>query len=62
VLRKGLSPLVTTICPQQGAPVIAGIRLRAGKANSSRGAPSMITEAIRAARAAGAAGADPHPR
>lgn len=56
VLRKGLSPLVTTISTQAGAPVIAGIRLRAGKANSGRGAPSMLAEAIRAARAAGAAG------
>jgi DDE family transposase len=56
VLRKGLSPLVTTISTESGAPVIAGIRLRAGKANSSKGAASMITEAIRTARAAGASG------
>ena len=56
VLRKGLSPLATTLSTDRGAPVIAGIRLRAGKANSGRGAPSMITEAIRTARAAGATG------
>jgi len=56
VLRRGLSPLVATISTQRGAPVIAGIRLRAGKANSSTGAPSMISEAIRTARAAGATG------
>jgi hypothetical protein len=56
VLRKGLSPLVTTISTPAGAPVIAGIRLRAGKAGSGRGAASMVTEAIRLARAAGAAG------
>jgi Transposase DDE domain group 1 len=56
VLRRGLSPLVTTISTQRGAPVIAGIRLRAGKANSGKGAPSMISEAIRTARAAGATG------
>jgi hypothetical protein len=56
VLRKGLSPLVTTISTQDGAPVIAGIRLRAGKASSGKAAASMVTEAIRTARAAGATG------
>ena len=56
VLRKGLSPLVTTISTKHGAPVIAGIRLRAGKAGSGKGAASMVSEAIRTARAAGAAG------
>jgi hypothetical protein len=56
VLRKGLSPLVTTISTELGAPVIAGIRLRAGKAGSGKGAPSMVREAIRVARAAGATG------
>jgi hypothetical protein len=56
VLRKGLSPLVTTISTERGAPVVAGIRLRAGKAGSGKGAGSMVAEAIRTARAAGAAG------
>jgi hypothetical protein len=56
VLRKGLSPLATTISTEHGAPVVAGIRLRAGKAGSGRGAASMVTEAIRTARAAGAVG------
>ena len=56
VLRRGLSPLVTTICTDTGAPVVAGIRLRAGKAGSGRGAASMITEAIATAKAAGATG------
>jgi Transposase DDE domain group 1 len=56
VLRKGLSPLVTTISTATGAPVIAGIRLRAGKAGSGKGAASMIAEAIRTAQAAGATG------
>ena len=56
VLRRGLSPLATTISPPTAAPVIAGIRLRAGKAGSGRGADSMVTEAVRVARAAGAAG------
>jgi hypothetical protein len=56
VLRKGLSPLVTTISTEHGAPVIAGIRLRAGRAGSGKGAASMVAEAIRTARSAGATG------
>jgi hypothetical protein len=57
VLRRGLSPLATTISTRQGAPVVAGIRLRAGKAGSGKGAASMVREAIGTARAAGATGA-----
>jgi len=57
VLRKGLSPLVTTISTITAAPVIAGVRLRAGKAGSGRGAASMVTEAINLAIAAGATAA-----
>jgi hypothetical protein len=56
ILRKGLSPLATTICTDQGAPVVAGIRLRAGRAGSGKGAASMVREAIGLARAAGATG------
>ena len=56
VLRKGLSPLATTISTDTGAPVIAGIRLRAGKAGSGRAAGSMVTRGGRTARAAGATG------
>ena len=56
MLRKGLSPLATTISTPTAAPVVAGIRLRAGKANSGRGADSMVKEAIGVARAAGAGG------
>jgi hypothetical protein len=56
VLRRGLSPLATTIGTGQGAPVVAGVRLRAGKAGSGRGAASMVREAITTARAAGATG------
>lgn len=56
VLRKGLSPLATTISTPIAAPVVAGIRLRAGKAGSAKGAASMVAEAINTARAAGAAG------
>src|SRR6476620_8740153 len=44
VLRKGLSPLVTTI------------RLRAGKTNSGKGAARMLAQAITTARAAGVSG------
>jgi hypothetical protein len=56
ILRKGLSPLATTSCTDQGAPVVAGIRLRAGRAGSGKGAASMVREAIGLARAAGATG------
>ena len=46
ILRKGLSPLATTISTTRGAPVLAGIRLRAGRAGSGKGAASMLTQAI----------------
>jgi hypothetical protein len=36
--------------------VIAGVRLRGGRANSARGAASLVTEAIGTARAAGCGG------
>lgn len=54
VLRRGLSPLAVTICTRKAAPVVAGVRLRAGKAGSSRGAAGMVTEAINTAKACGA--------
>ncbi|MGH8881153.1 MAG: IS1380 family transposase, partial [Stackebrandtia sp.] len=56
LLRRGLSPLATTISTPNTAPVIAGIRLRAGKTGSGKGAASMIREAINTARGAGATG------
>ena len=56
LLRRGLSPLATTISTPSAAPVIAGIRLRSGKAGSGKGAASMVREAIVVARAAGATG------
>ncbi|BBY59153.1 hypothetical protein MSAR_22890 [Mycolicibacterium sarraceniae] len=46
ILRKGLSPLATTISTAGAAPVIAGMRLRAGRANSSKGAGRMVAQAI----------------
>src|SRR3954467_13374294 len=56
VLRTGLSPLATTISTGQAAPVIAGMRLRAGKTGSGTGAGRMVAQAIVTARAAGATG------
>jgi Transposase DDE domain group 1 len=56
VLRKGLSPLATTISTASHAPVIAGMRLRAGKAGSAKGAGRMVAQAISTVRAAGARG------
>jgi hypothetical protein len=56
ILRKGLSPLGTTISTGRSAPVIAGLRLRAGKTGSAKGAGRMVAAAIGTARAAGASG------
>lgn len=56
VLRKGLSPLATTISTEHSAPVIAGMRLRAGKTGSGKGAGRMVAQAIATARTAGARG------
>ena len=56
ILRKGLSPLVTTISTAHSAPVIAGARLRAGKTNSGKGAARMIAQAVATARASGVTG------
>lgn len=56
VLRKGLSPLVSTLSTAESAPVIAGMRLRAGRAGSGKGAGRMIAAAISVARSAGASG------
>jgi hypothetical protein len=56
VLRKGLSPLATTISTDLAAPVIAGMRLRAGKTGSGKGAARMVAQAGATARAAGVTG------
>jgi hypothetical protein len=56
ILRKGLSPLTTTISTAGSAPVIAGMRLRAGRANSGKGAGRMVAQTIATARATGATG------
>ncbi|WP_432972463.1 IS1380 family transposase [Dactylosporangium sp. CA-233914] len=54
VLRRGLSPLAVTISTPNAAPVLAAVRLRAGRAGSGRGAASMVTEALNTAVSAGA--------
>jgi hypothetical protein len=55
ILRRGLSPLAATIATPKAAPVVAAVRLRAGRAGSAKGgAASMVTEAINTAKAAGA--------
>ena len=54
VLRRGLSPLAVTLSTLKAAPVLVGVRLRAGKAGSSRGATNMVVEAINTAIEAGA--------
>jgi len=56
ILRKGLSSLAATISTAGCAPVIAGMRLRAGKTGSGKGAGRMVASAIGTARAAGARG------
>lgn len=56
VLRKGLSPLATTISTAGTAPMISGMRLRAGKTGSGKGAGRMVAQAISTARAAGVRG------
>jgi hypothetical protein len=56
ILRKGLSPLATTISTDLAAPVITGMRLRAGKTGSGKGAGRMVAQGIATARAAGATG------
>jgi hypothetical protein len=56
ILRKGLSPLATTISTAGTAPMISGMRLRAGKTGSGKGAGRMVAQAISTARAAGVRG------
>ena len=55
-MRKGLSPLVNKVSTAASAPVIAGMRLRAGRAGSGKGAGPNDRQAISTARAAEAHG------
>jgi hypothetical protein len=56
LLRKGLSPLITTLSTATSAPVIAEMRLRGGRTGSGKGAASQIKTAVATARACGASG------
>lgn len=56
LLVRGLNALVATVSTPAGAPLVCAARLRGGNAASARGAASLIVEAIRTARAAGASG------
>jgi hypothetical protein len=49
---KGLNALIATV----STPVIAATRLRRGSANSARGAPRLVADALATARRAGATG------
>ena len=53
---KGLNALLAVASTQVNAPVIVGHRLRCGSVNSARGAGKFVSDAIAAARRAGAAG------
>jgi Transposase DDE domain group 1 len=56
LMIRGLNALAAVISTPLAAPVIAATRLRGGKANSARGAASLATQAISAARRAGCTG------
>jgi hypothetical protein len=56
VMVRGLNALAAVLSTPLAAPVIAGTRLRGGKANSARGAASFVTESITASRRTGATG------
>jgi hypothetical protein len=51
VLLRGLNALVATISTPDAAPVVAATQLRAGTANSARGAASLVAEAIATTKA-----------
>jgi Transposase DDE domain group 1 len=54
LLRKGLSPLITTLSTPTATPVIVEAWLRGGKTGSGRGAARQVTQAIGTTRACGA--------
>lgn len=53
---RGLNALIATVSTPTSAPLITATRLRRGASASVRGAASLVAEAIRTARAAGATG------
>jgi hypothetical protein len=56
LLRKGLSPLITTLSVPQAAPVIAEAWLRSGKTGSGRGAARQVKQAVTTTRGCGVSG------
>jgi hypothetical protein len=54
--KKTLHPLLATISTPLARPVIAGIRMRKGKAADVRGAAGFVAEALATAKQAGATG------
>ena len=56
LLRRGLSPQITTLSTATAPPVIAEARLRSGKAASGRAAAWQVKQAITTTRACGASG------
>jgi len=53
---KGLNALLAVVSTPSSAPVIAAARLRKGSANSARGAPRFVVDALLTARRAGTTG------
>jgi DDE family transposase len=53
---RTLHPLLATVCTPTSRPVIAGVRMRRGKAADSRGAPKFVSEALATAVEAGCTG------
>jgi hypothetical protein len=53
---RTLHPLLATICTSIARPVVAGVRLRRGKAADSRGAQRFVTEALATSDQAGCTG------
>src|SRR6476660_5056118 len=51
LLRKGLSPLITSLSTARVAPVIAEAWLRSGKTGSGRGAARQLKQAVTTAKA-----------
>ena len=56
LLRKGLSPLITTLSVPQAAPVIAEAWLRSGNTGSGRGAARQVKQAVTTTRGCGVSG------
>jgi len=54
---RGLNALIATVTTSQGAPMIAGSRLRRGGAHSARGAHKLLADTLATVRRAGASGA-----